>query len=141
MADTPNLTRAAPPSGQMNRPYDPDERARMDREGAELAMKSDHHALAGSAARVGSIEYDDPGAYDVGSGEPPVATRGEPRALGQTSFDLGDPAELDQLRAGGVGPGGAEERARMEAGHFDRSRRAVEADGEGPIRLRDEPSR
>ena len=101
MAETPNLTRAAPEHGQMDRPYDPDERARMDREAPELAMGDGHNALAGSAAGVGSVEYDDPGAFDVGTGRRPQATIDVER----TARMAGDPAELDRIRAGGLAPG------------------------------------
>lgn len=101
MADTPNLTKAAPPHGQMDRPYDPEERARMDREAPQLAMDSDHHALAGSAAGVGSVEYGDPGAFDVGAGRRPQA-----RIDIEGSAPLGrETAELDRIRAGGLAPG------------------------------------
>ena len=107
MAETSNLTKAAPEHGQMDRPYDPEERARMDREAPQLAMASDHHALAGSAAGVGSVEYDDPGAFDVGTGRRPQATREGPVITGPDGYEPGDPAELDRIRAGGLAPGEA----------------------------------
>ena len=107
MAETPNLTKAAPGHGQMDRPYDPEERARMDREAPELAMGDGHNALAGSAAGVGSVEYDDPGAFDVGSGRRPQSTREGPVNTGPDGYDSGDPAELDRIRAGGLAPGEA----------------------------------
>ena len=133
MPRTPSETEGAPPSGQMNRPYDPEERARMDREGPRLAMHSDHHARAGSAAGVGSVAYDDPGAYDVGTGDRPQVIAGEPRAFGESSFDPGDSAEADRIRAGGLGPGGADERRRMETDSENRTLDGRDADETGPI--------
>lgn len=101
MAETPNPTRSAPEHGQMDRPYDPEERARMDREAPQLAMGDGHNALAGSAAGVGSVEYDDPGAFDVGAGRRPQATIDI-----EGSAPLGrETAELDRIRAGGLAPG------------------------------------
>ena len=108
MAETPNLTKAAPGHRQMDRPHDPEERARMDREAPRLAMNSDHHALAGSAAGVGSVEYDDPGAFDVGAGRRPRAAIDVER----TGPLAGDPAERDRLRAGGLAPGETAEQGR-----------------------------
>ena len=108
MADTPNLTKAAPEHGQIDRPYDPEERARMDREAPELAMGDGHNALAGSAAGVGSVEYDDPGAFDVGTGRRPQATIDI-----EGSAPLGrETAELDRIRAGGLAPGESPPRPR-----------------------------
>ena len=101
MAGTPNLTKAAPEHGHMDRPYDPEERARMDRDAPQLAMGDGHNALAGSAAGVGSVEYDDPGAFDVGTGRRPQAAIDVERTAGMA----GAPAEIDRIRAGGLAPG------------------------------------
>lgn len=97
MAQTPNLTKAAPPRGQMDRPYDPEERARMDREAPRLAMGDGHNALAGSAAGVGSVGYDDPGAFDVGSGKRVAPDDAE--GVGPDGYRTGDFAELDRTRS------------------------------------------
>ena len=55
----------APPSEQIERPEDPEARREMDEKAAALAMQSDHQAFAGSADGVGSVEFDDPGAFGV----------------------------------------------------------------------------
>ena len=55
----------APESEQIDRPEDPEARREMDEHAAELAMQSDHQAFAGSADGVGSVEFDDPGAFGV----------------------------------------------------------------------------
>ena len=52
-------------SEQSERPEDPEARREMDARAAELAMQSDHQAFAGSADGVGSVEFDDPGAFGV----------------------------------------------------------------------------
>ena len=57
----------APPTEQVERPRDPAERDRMDAEAAELAMKSDHQAFTGAATGVGSVEFDDLGAFGAGA--------------------------------------------------------------------------
>ena len=57
----------APPTEQIERPADPAERAEMDEHAAELAMQSDHQAFTGAATGVGSVEFDDPGAFSVGA--------------------------------------------------------------------------
>lgn len=110
MANTPNLTEPTPPRQQMDRPHDPAARAAMDRDAGKLAMASEHHAFAGAAQGVGSVEYDDPGAYDVGAGTAPQAIRGDEAAIGGESWDLGDDADRDRVRAGGLAPGQPEPR-------------------------------
>ncbi|HEX8569995.1 MAG TPA: Tat pathway signal protein [Caulobacteraceae bacterium] len=57
----------APPTEQIERPEDPAERERMDAEAAALAMKSDHQAFTGAATGVGSVEFDDIGAFGAGA--------------------------------------------------------------------------
>jgi hypothetical protein len=69
----------APPTGQVERPEDPDERRLMDENAANLAMQSGHQAFAGSAEGVGSVEFDDPGAFGVGA-EVETASEGAPEA-------------------------------------------------------------
>lgn len=113
MANTPNLTEPTPPRQQMDRPHDPAARAAMDRDAGKLAMASEHHAFAGAAQGVGSVEYDDPGAYDVGAGTRPSETRGGGAAVGGESWDLGDDAARDRVRAGGLAPGEAEPGPRL----------------------------
>lgn len=139
MADTPTPTEPVPPSEQMDRPHDPEERAAMDRDAGRLAMASEHHAFAGSADGVGSVEFDDPGAYDVGAGERPEAVRREPRAVGAESTDPGDSAARDRVRAGGLAPGepeGGVGLAREAADHETEMREAqarARADGDAPV--------
>ena len=58
----------APPEEQIERPGDAAERAEMDARAAELAMSSQHHAVTGAATGVGSVDFDDPGAFGVGAG-------------------------------------------------------------------------
>ena len=64
----------APESEQIERPEDPEARRETDAKAAELAMQSDHQAFAGSADGVGSVEFDDPGAFGV---SPKVETPGD----------------------------------------------------------------
>ena len=61
-------------------PEDPAERERSEAEAAERAMRSDHHAFAGAATGVGSVEFDDVGAFGVGARAetPPEETSEEP---------------------------------------------------------------
>ena len=55
----------APPTEQIDRPENPEARRKMDEEAARLAMSSDHQAFTGAATGVGSVEFDDPGAFGV----------------------------------------------------------------------------
>ena len=65
MAD---LTKPSPADDQqMSRSNDPEVTAAMDAEAAEQAMQSRRQRLAGEATGVGSIGFDDPGAFDVGA--------------------------------------------------------------------------
>ena len=57
----------APPAEEADRPADAAERTAEDAEAAKLAMQSDHQAFAGSATGVGSVEFDDSGAFGVGA--------------------------------------------------------------------------
>ena len=57
----------APATEQIDRPEDPAEREAMDAEAAALAMKSDHQAFTGAATGVGSVGFDEPGAFGVGA--------------------------------------------------------------------------
>ena len=53
------------------------QRAATDAEAAELAMHSEHQAFAGAATGVGSVAFDDPGAFGVGARvETPADERG-----------------------------------------------------------------
>lgn len=65
---------------QMDRSNDPAVTQAMDAAAAGVAMHSRRQRLTGSAAGVGSIDYDDEGAFDVGAGEEPSGT--EPGARG-----------------------------------------------------------
>jgi hypothetical protein len=65
---------------QMDRSNDPAVTQAMDEAGPQVAMHSRRQRLTGSAAGVGSIEYDEAGAFDVGAGEEPTGS--EPGARG-----------------------------------------------------------
>jgi hypothetical protein len=72
MADTPSLTEPTPADHQqMDRSNDPETTAQLDAEAAAAAMQSGRQRLTGSAVGVGSVAFDDPGAYDVGAGSDP----------------------------------------------------------------------
>jgi len=69
MARTGSETTPTPADHQqMDRSNDPEETRRLDAAAAETSMIT-RHARAGSAVGVGSVAFDDPGAYDVGDGE------------------------------------------------------------------------
>ena len=65
---------------QMDRSNDPDVTRAMDAAAPEVAMQSRRQRLAGSAAGVGSVGYDEAGAFDVGAGEEPGGE--EPKSRG-----------------------------------------------------------
>ncbi len=65
---------------QMDRSNDPEVTRAMDEAAPEAAMHSRRQRLAGSAAGVGSVGYDESGAFDVGAGEEPG--RDEPGSRG-----------------------------------------------------------
>jgi hypothetical protein len=58
-------TRASPDVEQFDRAHEPERRRAMDRDGPIEAMRSEHQSFAGAAEGIGSVGYDDPGAYDV----------------------------------------------------------------------------
>ena len=67
MARTPAETAPTPPDHQqMDRSNDPAATAAMDAAAPEQAMKSRRQRLTGSATGVGSVGYDEDGAFDVG---------------------------------------------------------------------------
>ncbi|HST92840.1 MAG TPA: Tat pathway signal protein [Brevundimonas sp.] len=67
MARTPAETAPTQPDHQqMDRSNDPAERAAMDEAAPEQAMASRRQRLTGSATGVGSVGYDEDGAFDVG---------------------------------------------------------------------------
>ena len=63
------MSRITPDHQQMDRSNDPEITAEMDEAAAELAMESRRQRLTGSAVGVGSVDFDDPGAFDVGDAE------------------------------------------------------------------------
>lgn len=66
MARTPAETTPTPPDHQqMNRSNDPEVTRAMDEAAPELAMAS-RQRLTGSAAGVGSVGFEEDGAFDVG---------------------------------------------------------------------------
>ena len=65
----PDLTKPTPADHQqMDRSNDPEITEALDKAAPELAMESRRQRLTGSAVGVGSIDFDDPGAFDVGDG-------------------------------------------------------------------------
>ncbi len=84
MADTPALTEPSPGQGAVQHELPPEEAARR-------AMESEHQAFAGSAEGVGSVEFDDKGAYEIGAeGE---RKEREADAPGTWRDDPADPSE------------------------------------------------
>lgn len=71
MARTPMDAPLTPEHQQMNRSNDPEITKALDAAAPELAMAS-RQGLTGSAVGVGSVAFDDPGVFSVGSdGEEP----------------------------------------------------------------------
>jgi len=67
----PDLTKPTPADHQqMDRSNDPEITEALDKAAPELAMESRRQRLTGSAVGVGSVGFDDPGAFDVGDGAP-----------------------------------------------------------------------
>lgn len=74
MARTPSITAPTPPDHQqMDRSNDPEVTRAMDEAAPEAAMASRRQRLTGSAVGVGSVGFDESGAFDVGAGD------GDPR--------------------------------------------------------------
>lgn len=68
---TPSETAPTPADGQqMDRSNDPAVSRAMDEAAPRAAMHSRRQRLTGSATGVGSVEFDDAGAFDVGAGRP-----------------------------------------------------------------------
>ena len=64
-----SLTAPTPADNQqMNRSNDPEITAALDEIAPEAAMDSRRERLAGSAVGVGSVGFDENGAFDVGAG-------------------------------------------------------------------------
>jgi len=133
MARTPNLTQAAPERQQMDRSNDPQAARRMDEAAPAEAMRTQRQHLTGEATGVGSVAYDDPGAFDVGAGARPL----EGRVIGPPVDEGHDPdtsVEESRLRDGGVGPGASTggpdprtQRLQDDSG-FDRENRDADQD-------------
>ena len=71
MTRSPNGVAPTPAEGQqMNRSNDPEITAALDDIAPEAAMDSRRERLAGSAVGVGSVGFEETGAYDVGAGRP-----------------------------------------------------------------------
>ncbi|MFN3668366.1 MAG: Tat pathway signal protein [Brevundimonas sp.] len=69
MARTPAETAPTPPDHQqMDRSNDPEITRAMDAAAPQEAMASRRQRLTGSAAGVGSVGFDEAGAFDVGAG-------------------------------------------------------------------------
>ena len=79
MARTPAETAPTHPDHQqMDRSNDPDITRAMDEAAPELAMASRRQRLTGSAVGVGSVGFDESGAFDIG--DPDRDPRDEPAA-------------------------------------------------------------
>ena len=64
----PHTDRITPASGQqMDRSNDPETTAEMDAAAPEAAMASRRQRLTGSAVGVGSVGFEENGAFDVGA--------------------------------------------------------------------------
>lgn len=123
---SPTPTQPYTPGEQMDRPVEPAARETMDRDAAQIAMRSRRHALAGSAEGVGSTAFEDPGAYDVTNPGLRPERHLNPDPASRPHADPHPDAETSRIRAGGLAPGenevGAEDPgARMaEKGSFKR---------------------
>lgn len=72
MTPSPNGVSPTPADGQqMDRSDDPEITAALDEIAPEAAMDSPRQHLTGSATGVGSVGFDEGGAFDVGDGEMP----------------------------------------------------------------------
>jgi len=70
MARTPAHTDPTPPDHQqMDRSNDPEITRAMDEAAPGTAMASRRQRLAGSAAGIGSVGFEEDGAFDVGAGQ------------------------------------------------------------------------
>lgn len=70
MARTPGPTAPTPADHQqMDRSNDPEVTRAMDAAAPEVAMASRRQRLTGSATGVGSVGFDETGAFDVGAPE------------------------------------------------------------------------
>ncbi|HYC66969.1 Tat pathway signal protein [Brevundimonas sp.] len=79
MANTPAHTDPTPSDHQqMDRSNDPEVTRAMDEAAPELAMTSRRQRLTGSAVGVGSVGFDEAGAFDVG--DPHADPRENPEA-------------------------------------------------------------
>ena len=68
-----------PPVEPADRPEDAAESELTEAEAAALAMKSGHQAFAGSATGVGSVGFDEPGAFGVGAKVEKGPAKGPPK--------------------------------------------------------------
>ena len=73
MRSTPS-TKVTPATGQqMDRSNDPATTREMDKAAPEQAMISRRQRLTGQATGIGSVGFQETGAFDVGDGEHPTA--------------------------------------------------------------------
>ena len=73
MRSTPS-TKVTPATGQqMDRSNDPATTREMDKAAPEKAMISRRQRLTGQATGIGSVGFQETGAFDVGGGEDPTA--------------------------------------------------------------------
>lgn len=71
MPRTAGLTAPTPPDHQqMDRSNDPEITRALDEAAPEMAMSSRRQRLTGSAVGVGSVGFDEDGAFEIGSEDP-----------------------------------------------------------------------
>lgn len=81
MARTPGPTAPTPPDHQqMDRSNDSELTREMDAHAPESAMASRRQRLTGAAVGIGSVGFDEDGAFDVGAGEDAEGAPPKPRA-------------------------------------------------------------
>lgn len=69
LATVPSTVPTSPDHQQMDRSNDPEVTRAMDAAAPGQAMASRRQRLTGSAVGVGSVGFDESGAFDVGAGE------------------------------------------------------------------------
>ena len=99
MPRTPNLSRAAPARQHMNRSNDPEEARAMEAAAPAAAMASRRQRYAGSATGVGSVGFEETGAFDVGAGRHAVGPSARPTPRQGLTPAADDKPADDQARS------------------------------------------
>jgi len=100
MPRTPNLTQAAPARQQMDRSNDPEEARAMEAAAPAAAMASRRQRYAGSATGVGSVGFEETGAFDVGAGRHAVRPSARPAPRQGLTPTADDTPAGDQTSSG-----------------------------------------